>query len=815
MPPLSHAHSYLPHTPTTRAAAQVSVPFTDVAAFDAYILDIDNLMTTSFECPTYNRASLHFFYTSWCALLVDSSKARCNPTLAINQICSNRVVAFKDSITSIFSDPAQCAVTPTGPQVAKQRSDTLFSMDELFKRVRGSDPCIDGVASDFTQCGYLLIDDALAYCAVNSETDSCCARVAGFTGPTIPASTVVAGEVAPGPTTQPGLGPDPAGPTGTITRPAADPGLGGNTGAGVGAPTTTGRSSSSSESSSPNMLVIGGSIGGGILLIGVIVAVALISSRRKRRTGNAANHGGGGGGGGVGKGYEAYDMADTKQGMPGSQRGGGYSNGGFDDTGRLMAEAAPPAGRGGGGTPAESMFSNTPAPASYPPQQPQQQKGYGQQQMYGNEGPVPYGGSQQQGLQKSATVKNQGPMMGGQQQQQQFGGGVTMPTDYAGGEGVQVLDIAETMEVVYNYVPNLSDEIYLYVGDPVLVKCNFDDGWGYGINMTTKEEGSFPLACLSGYADAAPSAAPPQEQPDNPTSDRPLSEFKVRQRMSSIYGPPPNSGFKNNGKPTPIERGAVESYYQAPPSEYGGGRVESEYYAPAPAAVTKKKGTMAPAKTGPTPTKGATGGAAQRGTVDSYYPESEYDAGYANANGGQRPPVDSYYPQSEYDDGKGATGGPPRQAVDSYYPQSEYDNGGQPPRQPVDSYYPQSEYDAPPPRQIDSYYRPPADPKAPPRQDSQYPPQSEYDGLAPPARQAVDSYYPQSEYDGQPPPQQRGAVDSYYPETEYQGGTESMYGPPPGGEGYYDQGNFERVESYYPPQGGKGEVGQGQKYRNY
>lgn len=62
--------------------------------------------------------------------------------------------------------------------------------------------------------------------------------------------------------------------------------------------------------------------------------------------------------------------------------------------------------------------------------------------------------------------------------------------------GVQ---ISETMQVMYNYVPNLSDEIYLYVNDPVIVKTKFDDGWAFGYNMTTKQEGSFPLACVGPY----------------------------------------------------------------------------------------------------------------------------------------------------------------------------------------------------------------------------------------------------------------------------------------------------------------------------
>ena len=34
------------------------------------------------------------------------------------------------------------------------------------------------------------------------------------------------------------------------------------------------------------------------------------------------------------------------------------------------------------------------------------------------------------------------------------------------------------------------------MGDKVLVKCKFDDGWAYGMNLTSKKEGSFPLACV-------------------------------------------------------------------------------------------------------------------------------------------------------------------------------------------------------------------------------------------------------------------------------------------------------------------------------
>jgi hypothetical protein len=41
----------------------------------------------------------------------------------------------------------------------------------------------------------------------------------------------------------------------------------------------------------------------------------------------------------------------------------------------------------------------------------------------------------------------------------------------------------------------------LSVGDRILIKSRFDDGWAYGINMDTKQEGNFPLACVAGLDD--------------------------------------------------------------------------------------------------------------------------------------------------------------------------------------------------------------------------------------------------------------------------------------------------------------------------
>jgi hypothetical protein len=89
----------------------------------------------------------------------------------------------------------------------------------------------------------------------------------------------------------------------------------------------------------------------------------------------------------------------------------------------------------------------------------------------------------------------------------------------------QDADDAEITEVIYEYVPNLFDEIHLSVGDKVLVKIKFDDGWAYGMNMKTKKEGSFPLACV--------------DQPNRKSRDRDqYDDTTINTRASSLYGFP-------------------------------------------------------------------------------------------------------------------------------------------------------------------------------------------------------------------------------------------------------------------------------------
>ncbi|KAJ3233414.1 Sorbin and SH3 domain-containing protein 1 [Chytriomyces hyalinus] len=75
--------------------------------------------------------------------------------------------------------------------------------------------------------------------------------------------------------------------------------------------------------------------------------------------------------------------------------------------------------------------------------------------------------------------------------------------------------------VVYDFMPERPDEIKLRVGDEVVVNQEFDDGWAFGVNITTNEEGNFPLDCLSSYTEPPPASV--------------ASSKKPKQRVSSIY----------------------------------------------------------------------------------------------------------------------------------------------------------------------------------------------------------------------------------------------------------------------------------------
>jgi len=54
----------------------------------------------------------------------------------------------------------------------------------------------------------------------------------------------------------------------------------------------------------------------------------------------------------------------------------------------------------------------------------------------------------------------------------------------------------QVYRVLYDFKPSLPDEIEVQAGDVIRTEETFEDGWAYGINMTSGKKGTFPMNCL-------------------------------------------------------------------------------------------------------------------------------------------------------------------------------------------------------------------------------------------------------------------------------------------------------------------------------
>jgi len=60
----------------------------------------------------------------------------------------------------------------------------------------------------------------------------------------------------------------------------------------------------------------------------------------------------------------------------------------------------------------------------------------------------------------------------------------------------QVFKPHQVYRVLYDFQPSLPDEIEIQAGDIIRTEETFEDGWAYGINMTSGKKGTFPMNCL-------------------------------------------------------------------------------------------------------------------------------------------------------------------------------------------------------------------------------------------------------------------------------------------------------------------------------
>ncbi|KAJ3286570.1 hypothetical protein HDU76_007958, partial [Blyttiomyces sp. JEL0837] len=493
--------------------------------------------------------------------------------------------------------------------------------------------CIVGESAEAVQCGFNTNDQALAYCQASSLQDFCCANVQGFQGPVVTPTPVANGGTNPNGNT--GNNGNNGGGTNTVTDPNAS---------GINqspAATTTGKAAASNN----NMFIfIGAGAGGAVLIAGIVIAIVVVR-RRRQRNGQAAKRDDDTDGAfrqpandGM---VEKYYEKNLKYGS----RRRSANNGGFGNQGRYQQNG---------------NYNDSKQQYGYQPQTPLQQQpplktnlkagtaGYNNNNM-GAPSPMSAPAPVAKGFNDYNASLPQIPQQ--QPMSPAFGnmGGFMPETP---------VQVAETHEVVYNYIPQLSDELALYVGDMVIVKHQFDDGWGFGFSMTSKTEGSFPLACLAGFAEQDPEAFDNSQYPNDDSTFynangtqydmtfdrgtvRPVSEvgggpkYKAKKRMSSIYGPggfgsvnQGASGGKQGQQPKQQKQSQLKNEIRYDGNGYPENGLNS--------AATQMASEYYPTLNGKS--GGANGNAAGGGgnTDSQYYAETDYGRGGGNG-------TESYY----------------------------------------------------------------------------------------------------------------------------------------------------------------------------
>ncbi|KAJ1547792.1 hypothetical protein HK405_004912, partial [Cladochytrium tenue] len=535
-----------------------------VADFDTLIEN--NLLDTinGAGCSLTTSDQIRYLKSAFCGLYVDTATSDgCNSDTK-KQLCSSTVGYFLSTLGTVFDNTTAC------PTASTSSSDLISSFTTFNSRLTTDDPdyCYIGENDEGTQCGFTTSDAALNYC--NNEAnglDQCCSQVSGYTG------TVA---VATPPTST----------TSTKSTSAA---------ATASSSSSASKASSSSSSSSSSMYIIIAVVAVAAIVI-VVVAVVLIRRRSAKKAAATKRD---------------YDQFSYQPGQGSSSIG--RAAGGVSDIPQKVrprpetqedvfrphannkaAEASYNISNSAPTQPLPTYQQN----AAYPPrpgsptrgnrdmthsdqrmspqQQFQQPSGYGQSTR-----DFPQNPQANQGIPASRFDEMPAPTP--------FGAPVPSSqgvSQYAGAlpPGIGAVPVAanvpakkpgdgETYEVVYNYVPQLSDEVYLYVGDPVVLQCQFDDGWGFGLNLTTREEGSFPLACLATFADAAAELISKSGQSvsaNDPSirdtiNDPEAFSIRAKKRASSMFGPPPSMRSKGQddkySAPTPIAPGS-----RAPPA---------------------------------------------------------------------------------------------------------------------------------------------------------------------------------------------------------------------------------------------------------
>ncbi|TPX58970.1 hypothetical protein PhCBS80983_g02816 [Powellomyces hirtus] len=442
--------------------------YTNLATFEAYITrQYDNSTTylkqfqDFYGCPGYPGGQIRYHVSFLCGMILDVSTVvgGCNTVgrKPMPMCLSSGVVATK-SLENVLQNLGFCSA----------RKDVPPTMTTYQASLLSDNNCVPAVPEEWSSCGFWKESEVAAFCAPTAATrsDPCCSAYATrLAGGVVNVPNSLNGAIPPGLVGRPSAsGTQPA--TSIPPTPAAngtDPNATASAAGGAEAP-------AGQTYGTPTTPIIVGACVVALVLIAAVVGAVLYARRRKTT-----------------RAPDGFLNASNSLGRDGSLKYKGAMAAGAG----AGAGAAYGSGSRGGPSPTYGGYDNR---SNDHPEMSMNNGGYGYNNTNNNFGNSSNNNNNM--MMNNAPTQPPSPSIAtGAAAAAAAMMGVESPKEDVG----EPIQIAETMEVLYNYVPNLVDEIYLYIGDPVIVKCKFDDGWGYGFNMTTKQEGSFPLACVAPY----------------------------------------------------------------------------------------------------------------------------------------------------------------------------------------------------------------------------------------------------------------------------------------------------------------------------
>ncbi|KAJ3229998.1 Sorbin and SH3 domain-containing protein 1 [Chytriomyces hyalinus] len=489
------ASAMCPEFAAFQAFIPAGAPIRDIASFDSFVAQsfgagftdlVQRSTQGGYGCSGWNGSGMRYVHSIICAYYVQlgfsftaqGSSSPCNAAAPQKiPVCSSTVDAFSAAWDAVFANPASC---PAGMPASAQGYKSLLLASQQFASTDAG--CMVGVAEETATCGYLTAAEAIAYCTTPAnESQPCCAGVQGL--PPKPASTSTEATVpTAAPTAAAAIANEKptasAGGVDAINAPRVSPSISPQLNQNVN-PTN-------SQATGLSVGTISGiSIGAILAIAGALIAYRMHSKRNQ--TGSPISD------------YKLNTMNAYKRSSD-------------------LELASNPSGMGYASSAPLTPSKNSAGPVSgqtrealsdYTPSQPDELAikrrdkitidyvyddgwavGFNNRTIKDGVFPVfvfeapendPFGK-----LQTNRTSSIYGVLP------------VQQPQD----ESI----LGQQHRAVFEFAPELDDEVPVRVGDTIILLKEFDDGWAFGKNTRTGQSGLFPADCIFGTPGNEPSA---------------------------------------------------------------------------------------------------------------------------------------------------------------------------------------------------------------------------------------------------------------------------------------------------------------------